>query len=289
MTQVRRNLGVCPQHDILFPELTALQHLEVSSNIGNRSSELTTHFLDEADKLGDRVAIMAQGKLMCCGSPLFLKNRFGVGYTLTIVKEAHMKTGSDALAANHDIVKIDGLRKLYPANSRAGGVSINGLCFPPTKNNVKVAVQSLSFGIPRGECFGFLGINGAGKTTTLSILSGEFPPTAGNAFVDGFSIAVDQSKIRRKIGYCPQFDALLELLTVREHLELYGRIKGFQGALLEDIVAKKLDQLDLKDFENKTAGSLSGGNKRKLSVAVATVGDPPIVFLDEPSTGMDPK
>ena len=191
--------------------------------------------------------------------------------------------------ANHDIVKIDGLRKLYPANSRAGGVSINGLCFPPTKNNVKVAVQSLSFGIPRGECFGFLGINGAGKTTTLSILSGEFPPTAGNAFVDGFSITVDQSKIRRKIGYCPQFDALLELLTVREHLELYGRIKGFQGALLEDIVAKKLDQLDLKDFENKTAGSLSGGNKRKLSVAVATVGDPPIVFLDEPSTGMDPK
>jgi ATP-binding cassette subfamily A (ABC1) protein 3 len=192
-------------------------------------------------------------------------------------------------AADRDIVKIQELRKLYPANSRAGGVNLGSLFCPPDKDNTKVAVHCLSFGIPRGECFGFLGINGAGKTTTLSILSGEFPPTGGNAYVDGFSISVDQSKIRRKIGYCPQFDALLELLTVREHLELYGRIKGFQGDLLGEIVTKKLHQLDLKDFEHKTAGSLSGGNKRKLSVAVATVGDPPIVFLDEPSTGMDPK
>jgi ABC-type nitrate/sulfonate/bicarbonate transport system ATPase subunit len=91
------------------------------------------------------------------------------------------------------------------------------------------------------------------------------------------------------LSYCPQFDALLELLTVREHLELYGRIKGLQGEALENVVLRKLEQLDLKDFENKTAGSLSGGNKRKLSVAIATIGDPLIIFLDEPSTGMDPK
>jgi ATP-binding cassette, subfamily A (ABC1), member 3 len=84
------------------------------------------------------------------------------------------------------------------------------------------------------------GINGAGKTTTLSILSGEFPPTAGEAYIDGFSIRDDQTNIRRRIGYCPQFDALLELLTVREHLELYGRIKGFERAGLEAIVRGKL-------------------------------------------------
>lgn len=84
------------------------------------------------------------------------------------------------------------------------------------------------------------GINGAGKTTTLSILSGEFPPTSGEAYIDGFSIRDDQTNIRRRIGYCPQFDALLELLTVREHLELYGRIKGFRGAGLEAIVRGKL-------------------------------------------------
>ena len=119
-----------------------------------------------------------------------------------------------------------------------------------------------------------------GKTTTLSILSGEFPPTSGTAYIDGSEISDDQSKIRRKIGYCPQFDALLELLTVREHIELYGRIKGKNGAVLKQIVDGKLDQLDLRPFENKTAGSLSGGNKRKLSVAVATVCEPSIVFLD---------
>jgi len=173
--------------------------------------------------------------------------------------------------ADGDVVRISEMRKVYPS---------------PVGN--KVAVQCLSFGIPRGECFGFLGINGAGKTTTLSILSGEFPPTTGTAFIDGFNIQVDQSKIRRKIGYCPQFDALLELLTVREHLELYGRIKGLEGDDLERVVRGKLEQMDLTDFENKAAGSLSGGNKRKLSVAIAMIGEPSIVFLDEPSTGMDP-
>jgi len=213
-------------------------------------------------------------------------------------------------AADKEVVRIQQLRKIYPANSRAGGIDLFACfrkawrkllaCFVKEEDRVtnkkdkkgpatfKVAVQSLCFGIPKGQCFGFLGINGAGKTTTLSILSGEFPPTSGEAFIDGFSIRDDQTNIRRRIGYCPQFDALLELLTVREHLELYGRIKGFRGAGLEAIVRGKLVQLDLKDFEHKTAGSLSGGNKRKLSVAVATVGEPSIVFLDEPSTGMDP-
>eukprot|EP01038_Epipyxis_sp_PR26KG_P005748 gene5748-7937_t len=187
-------------------------------------------------------------------------------------------------AANNDVVRICELRKIYPANSRAGGLTLPSL----NQVKIKVAVQSLAFGIPNGQCFGFLGINGAGKTTTLSILSGEFPPTSGTAFIDGYDIRDDQSNIRRKIGYCPQFDALLELLTVREHLELYGRIKGLYGEELDRLVTYKINQLDLKDFSNKLAGSLSGGNKRKLSVAIATIGNPSIVFLDEPSTGMDP-
>mmetsp|Transcript_26423 Transcript_26423/g.39214 ORF Transcript_26423/g.39214 Transcript_26423/m.39214 type:complete len:1955 (+) Transcript_26423:136-6000(+) len=173
--------------------------------------------------------------------------------------------------ADGDVVKIDEMRKVF--NTPIGQ---------------KVAVQSLAFGIPKGECFGFLGINGAGKTTTLSILSGEFPPTSGTAYIDGYDIKLDQSNIRRKIGYCPQFDALLELLTVREHLELYGRIKGMEGDRLQEVVRGKLEQMNLTDFEHKAAGSLSGGNKRKLSVAIAMIGEPSIIFLDEPSTGMDP-
>lgn len=129
------------------------------------------------------------------------------------------------------------------------------------------------------------------------MLCGEFPPTAGAAFIDQCDIRHDLTKIRKKIGYCAQVDALFELLTVREHLELYARIKGVpdripdgmtKSQILRRMVEEKLDQLDLRDFENKIAGSLSGGNKRKLSVAIALVANPSIVYLDEPSTGMDP-
>ena len=81
-------------------------------------------------------------------------------------------------------------------------------------------------GIPHGECFGFLGINGAGKTTTLSILSGDIAPSSGQAFIGGHNIATEQLQVRRLIGYCPQHDALLDLLSCREHLQLFARIKA---------------------------------------------------------------
>ena len=170
-----------------------------------------------------------------------------------------------------EIVRLEGLRKVY--NSPVGP---------------KVAVQNLSFGIPSGECFGFLGINGAGKTTTLSILSGDIAPTSGRAYINGLAIETEQLAVRRLIGYCPQHDALLDLLTVREHLYLYARIKGVASEIIEGVVQTKMEQLDLLDFTDKQAGTLSGGNKRKLSVAIAMIGRPRVVFLDEPSTGMDP-
>jgi len=97
------------------------------------------------------------------------------------------------------------------------------------------------------------------------------------------------NEARRNIGYCPQFDALLDNLTVLEHLELYSEIKGIPTNLREALVDKKLQEMDLERFRNVQAGTLSGGNKRKLSVAIAMIGNPPIVFLDEPSTGMDPE
>lgn len=136
-----------------------------------------------------------------------------------------------------------------------------------------------------------LGINGAGKTTTLSILSGELTPTSGTAHINSFDIITQQRQIRQHIGYCPQFDALFELLTVQEHLELYARIKGLSKlgkAKFDELIYSKTKEMNLMLYRDKLAGSLSGGNKRKLSVAIATIGDPPIVFLDEPSSGMDP-
>ncbi|KUF93745.1 Small subunit processome component 20 [Phytophthora nicotianae] len=152
----------------------------------------------------------------------------------------------------------------------------------------KVAVRDLSFGLKRGECFGFLGINGAGKSTTMKMLTGDVPPSCGTATLGGFNILTEQIEVRRQIGYCPQFDALFDLLTVREHLELFGAIKGVPQSSLDRVVMEKIQQLNLGDFEHKLAGSLSGGNKRKLSVAIAMIGSPAIIFLDEPSTGMDP-
>jgi len=157
------------------------------------------------------------------------------------------------------------------------------------KGHFKVAVNQLSFGVKNGECFALLGVNGAGKTTTFKILSGDYTQTGGQAFINGFEIPKNLKEAQRNIGYCPQFDSILDLLTAREHLELYAAIKGIPEALRERMVEKHLFEMNLKQYENIPAGTYSGGNKRKLSVAIAMIGNPPVVFLDEPSTGMDPE
>ena len=133
----------------------------------------------------------------------------------------------------------------------------------------------------------FLGVNGAGKTSTLACLTGERHCSSGTGFIHGYPIT-QQSIIRRFIGYCPQFDALFELLTGEEHLRFYGTLKGLQGDELNEQIEMLLNVLSLQKYRNRRAGTYSGGNKRKLSVAMSMIGNPPIIFLDEPSTGMDP-
>ncbi len=154
-----------------------------------------------------------------------------------------------------------------------------------TYSSGKHAVEDLSFGLQRGDCFGFLGVNGAGKTTTMKMLTGDILPSSGKIEIHGMDFLSQRSQT---IGYCPQFDALLDFLTVREHLELFGRLKGFVGSELQEKVNGMLRQFHFEMFQYKLAGNLSGGNKRKLSVAIAMLGEPILLFLDEPSTGMDP-
>jgi len=170
-------------------------------------------------------------------------------------------------------IKVDKLRKVYPIG---GG-------------QYKVAVDQLSFGVKNGECFALLGVNGAGKTTTFKILSGDYTQTSGRAYINGFEIPQRLAEAQRNIGYCPQFDSILELLTAKEHLHLYAAIKGIPESLRGRMVEKQLVEMNLKQYENIPAGTYSGGNKRKLSVAIAMIGNPAVVFLDEPSTGMDPE
>ena len=113
-------------------------------------------------------------------------------------------------------------------------------------------------------------------------------PSSGDAWIGQKHILTEQKSVRRLIGYCPQHDALLDLLTVRDHLLLFGRLKGVSKQRLPGLVQKLLETLTLEPHEHKLAHTLSGGNKRKLSVAIALIGSPPLIFLDEPSTGVDP-
>eukprot|EP01043_Picozoa_sp_COSAG02_P063475 COSAG02_NODE_9012_length_2361_cov_1.480548_2_plen_372_part_00 len=153
---------------------------------------------------------------------------------------------------NQDVIHIRNLRKVYGS-----------------KSNPKVAVRALTLGLRKGECFGFLGINGAGKTSTLNILTGAQLPTSGDAWLAGKNILREQKDVRRLIGYCPQHDALLDRLSVADHLRLFGRIKGVQADVLESFVQDMMDNLDLRAHEHKLASTLSGGNKRKLGVGIA--------------------
>ena len=123
----------------------------------------------------------------------------------------------------------------------------------------------------------------------MGILTGEFPPTSGDATLAGFSVTREPHMTRRRVGYCPQFDAHFSNMTGREHVELYAAIKGVPSNLVSKAVDQKLAEVGLSDFDSERVSSgYSGGMKRKLSVACATIGQPQLVFLDEPSTGMDP-
>ena len=171
-------------------------------------------------------------------------------------------------------VRVKNLRKIYSSG-----------CF--RKGNL--AINNLNFVIEPGECFGLLGLNGAGKTTTFKCITQEIAPDNGEIYVFGKEISGNFNELNKIFGYCPQFDAIFENLTVYENLEFYARIKGIKRNLVGDLVTAMIKEMSLNEFTNKISGRLSGGNKRKLSVAVSMLGNPPIILLDEPSTGMDPE
>lgn len=147
------------------------------------------------------------------------------------------------------------------------------------------AVEDVSFGVRGGETMALLGLNGAGKSTMMGILTGEVAATSGGAFVNGISVTSMAS--RSFIGYCPQKDALLSNLSAEEHMWLYARLRGVREKYIAVEVSEILLGLGLHPFRKQAAGSLSGGNKRRLSLAIALVGRTTSVLLDEPTSGMD--
>jgi ABC-2 type transport system ATP-binding protein len=152
------------------------------------------------------------------------------------------------------------------------------------KYGTLTAVDSISFSVKKGEIFAFLGPNGAGKTTTVEILECIRKPTSGKAFVLGFDILKDEEKIKKRIGVLPQDFNTFSRLTVKENIEYFA---GMFGSSIDANDLIKL--VDLEDKRNEQYKNLSGGLKQRLGVAIALVNDPEILFLDEPTAGLDPK
>src|SRR5690606_15170021 len=150
------------------------------------------------------------------------------------------------------------------------------------------AVDDISFEADRGEIFGFLGANGSGKTTTMRILCGLSFPTSGEATVAGFDVYREQEQIKRHIGYMSQRFSLYENLSVKENIEFYGGVYGIPRKVLHERREELLDTLGLKDQSRMLVGALPLGWKQKLAFSVAIFHHPEIVFLDEPTGGVDP-
>jgi ABC-2 type transport system ATP-binding protein len=183
------------------------------------------------------------------------------------------KTGPNG--ALEVVISVDGLRMVYPA-AKPGAAGT-------------VAVDGITFQVRRGEIFGFLGPNGAGKTTTISILTTLLRPTAGRAQVEGMDVVAYPDDVRRRLGLVFQKSTADEELTGRENLVLQAGLYGLAGEGVQRRATELLTQMDLATFADRYVKTYSGGMRRRLELAVGMVHDPRIVFLDEPTLGLDPQ
>jgi len=173
------------------------------------------------------------------------------------------------------IVEIRNLKKRYaPAPGSPEGT---------------LAVKGISFSIDKGEIFSLLGPNGAGKSTTISMMSGLIQPTEGDVLIDGHSIRTEPLAAKQILGVVPQEIALYERLTARQNLEFFGRLYGLDGKDLAARCDEVLDVIGLADRQKQRIDSYSGGMKRRVNIGVALLHRPKVVFMDEPTVGVDPQ
>ena len=174
------------------------------------------------------------------------------------------------------IIQTTALRRTFKGGGRG------------TKSEV-VAVAGVDLSVAAGDIFGFLGPNGAGKTTTLRILATVLPPTSGSACVAGFDVAGEARQVRTRIGYVAQSGGSYRESTGREELVIQGRLFGMSKADSQARAAELLGALDLVDAADRTCGTYSGGMRRRLNIGIGMVHRPALLFLDEPTTGLDPQ
>ncbi|KAH9617986.1 hypothetical protein KSS87_021559 [Heliosperma pusillum] len=195
------------------------------------------------------------------------------------VKQQMREGGVDPNVA----VQLRGLAKVYPGSTTLG-------CCKCKRTPAYHALRGLWVNLEKDQLFCLLGPNGAGKTTAINCLTGISPASSGDALIYGNSIlsSIGMTNIRKRIGLCPQFDILWDVLTGQEHLNLFAMIKGLPQATISTVTQNSLAEVRLTNAAKMRASSYSGGMKRRLSVAIALIGDPKLIILDEPTTGMDP-
>lgn len=182
-----------------------------------------------------------------------------------------MTAPSPESAMPHDAILAEGLAKTFHDPQRG----------------VVEAVKGVDLACRKGEIFGLLGPNGAGKTTTLRMLSTILAPTAGRAAIDGVDVGEDPLEVRRRLGFLSGSTGLYPRLTGRETLRYFGRLHGLEGEALDAAIARAFDAFDLHDFGDGRCEGLSTGQKQRVSIARAVLHDPPVLILDEPTTGLD--
>lgn len=151
------------------------------------------------------------------------------------------------------------------------------------------AIDRVTFSVAKGEVLAFLGPNGAGKTTTMRILTCFMPPTEGRATVAGFDCLDQPLEVKRRIGYLPETPPVYQELTVDEYLRFVGRLRGLAGAMLTTAMSREIERLGLGSVQHRLIGNLSRGYRQRVGLAQALIHDPPVLILDEPTVGLDPK
>ena len=222
----------------------------------------STPYLDEVRRC-DRVAFLKEGSVHGIDTPDTILNRFADVFNPPGIE----REGAAIINKEENVIEVDHLVKAF------GDFH---------------AVDDISFSVRRGEIFGFLGANGAGKTTAMHILTGLNQPTSGSGRVAGFDICTEYEEIKKNIGYMSQRFSLYEDLTVAENIRLFGGIYGMSDKEIAGKTESLLNKLQFADHRNDLVGSLPLGWKQKLAFSVAIFHEPKIVFLDEPTGGVDP-
>ena len=241
---------------------------------------VATAYLDEAGRC-DRVGLLHAGRLIACGTPAELTS----GGTTSLEDVVIGKIGGEASPAS----AIGGLlphpSPLPESEEAKPAVTLDRL----TKRfDSFTAVDAISLTVPKGQIFGFLGPNGAGKSTTIRMLCGILPPTSGKGTVAGFDISTQPERIKENIGYMSQRFSLYEDLTVEENIAFYAGVYRLGSDKRRERSEWVIDMAGLTERRRSLAGELSGGWRQRLALGCAILHEPPIVFLDEPTSGVDP-